>query len=124
MGHDFGEEFDVIAPKVDQFAGGVDLGLVNGFALAEHGGAVEDGAIGAGKQFGGFEKDGGAVFPWGVGPVGAGIEGGFDGEVDFFFTRFVIKAEFDGMVEWGGDVFYITRADFLATNDEGDFDGV
>ena len=51
----------VVPPEVDQLAGRVDLGLVGGLGLAEHGGGVDGGAPRPGQQVGGAQEDGGAV---------------------------------------------------------------
>ena len=51
-----GEE-GVVAPEVDQLAGGVDLGLVRCLALAEHGGRVDGVPPGPGQQGGGAQED-------------------------------------------------------------------
>ncbi len=50
----------VEAQEVDQLAGRVDLGLLGGLGLAEHGGGGQGLAPGAGQQVGGLEEDRGA----------------------------------------------------------------
>ena len=66
----------VEAEKVNQLAGGVDFSLERILALAQHGGRVEAGAVGAGQQVGGFEENGGPLFPGQFAPGGAGGQGG------------------------------------------------
>ena len=61
IGQDLPGERDVEAPEVDQLAGRVDLGLVRGLGLAEHGGRGEPLAPRTGQQVGGAEEDRGAL---------------------------------------------------------------
>ena len=50
-------EGDVEPQEVDQLAGRVDLGLLHGLALAQHGGGVQPVAPRPGEQFGGLQED-------------------------------------------------------------------
>ena len=52
---------NVVAPEVDQLAGGVDLGLVHRLGLAEDGGRVDRRPPRAAQQVGGLEHDRGPV---------------------------------------------------------------
>ncbi len=60
---DLAQEVDVPAQKINQFAGAVDLRLKGVLALPQHGRAIHVGTILRSNKIGGFEKDGGAVFP-------------------------------------------------------------
>ncbi len=60
LGHDLAGEVHVEAQEVDQLAGSVDLGLLRGLGLAEHGGGGQGLAPGAGQQVGGAQEDRGA----------------------------------------------------------------
>ena len=80
---------DVEPPEVDQLAGGVDLGLLDGFALAQDGRRVDPVAPGPGEQLGGTEEDRGTLLEGGVRPVPAGHEGGVDGALHIRHRRLV-----------------------------------
>ena len=73
---------DVEAEEVDQLAGAVDLGLVGGLALAQHGGRVEPLAVGRGQQVGRLEEDRRAILEAPVGPVALRLDGRGHGGVD------------------------------------------
>ena len=76
LGQQLAGEVDVEAQEVDQLAGGVDLRLVAGLGLAEHGGAVERVAPRAGEQVGGLQEDRGAVLEGHFTPKWGGLLGG------------------------------------------------
>ena len=57
LGQDLPGELDVEPPEVDQLARAVDLGLVGGLRLPEHGRGVERLPPGAGEEFRGSLKD-------------------------------------------------------------------
>ena len=72
----------VEAEEIDQLAGAVNLGLVCGLALAQHGCRVQELPMGAGQHLSGPEEDGGAVFEPPVAPVLLGLYRGLDRALD------------------------------------------
>ncbi len=72
-------ELDVEPPEVDQLAGGVDLGLVGGLGLAEHGGGGDLLAPRSGQQIGRAQEHRGALVERHPGPIGLGGQRGLDG---------------------------------------------
>ncbi len=72
----------VVAPEVDQLAGGVDLGLVGRLGLAEHGRGVDGLPPRAGQQVGRLEEDGRPVVEGQLPPAGGGQPGRLDGRRD------------------------------------------
>src|SRR5581483_11267683 len=73
---------DVEAPEVDELARRVDLGLVCGLRLAEHGRGVQRLAPGAGEQLGRAQQHGRALLPRRARPVVPGLAGGGDRALD------------------------------------------
>ena len=79
LGEDLAGERDVEPPEVDELAGRVDLGLVGGLGLAEHGGGGELLAPRSGQQVGGAQEHRGALVERGGRPAGLGGHRGLDG---------------------------------------------
>ena len=75
-------ELHVEAEEVRQLARRVDLGLVRGLRLPEHGRGVERRAPGPGEELGRSEQDRGAVLPRRSVPVLPGLACGLDRLVD------------------------------------------
>ena len=115
----------VVAQEVDELAGGVDLGLVEVLALAEHRGGVHQRAVFGGNEFGGFQEDGGAHRPVGHGPLLVGLHGSVDGHPDFLRAGFVVGGQHMMVVVRHHYLAGIAGADFLAADDQRnlDFDG-
>ena len=72
----------VEAQEVDELANGVDLRLVDGLALTEHGGGVHALPSGTGDHVGGSQEDPCSVVVGHTRPRPSGLLGGFDGVVD------------------------------------------
>ena len=82
LGDDLTGEVHVEPPEVDQLAGGVDLGLIGGLGLAEHGGGGEGFAPWPGQQVGGAQEHCGPVLEGERAPGGRGGVRGGDGVGD------------------------------------------
>ena len=93
LGQDLPGEVHVEAPEVDQLAGGVDLGLDGGLALAEHGRGVERVAPRPGEQVGGLEQDRGPVVEAQRPPGGGGVPRRRDGRPRVVLGRVAQSAE-------------------------------
>ena len=78
LGIDSRQVIGVEAPEVDQLGNRVDLRLVRGLRLVEHGGGVQRRAPGAGEQLSGAEENGDALLPRRPRPLGPGSGGGLD----------------------------------------------
>ena len=101
---DLGGEVGVVAEEVGQLAGGVDLGLVEGLRLTEHGRRQELVAVLAAHELGGAQQHGRPVPPRGPRPVGAGGEGGPDRGVDLAGVGGGVAAEHVGVIVRSDDV--------------------
>ena len=112
----------VVAEEVDELAGGVDLGLVEVLALAQHRSGVHQGAVLGGDEFRDLEQDGGADRPVGLGPLLVGGHGGVDGHPDLGRTGLVVSSQHVLMVVRHDHFARVARTDFLAADDQRDFD--
>ena len=112
----------VVAEEVDGLAGRVNLSLIDIFALPEHGGCVHDGAILGGKQLGALHDDGGTDGPVGICPLFVSLHGCIDGHANLLLTSLVITGEDVTVVVRADHLGHVARADFLASDDEGDVD--
>ena len=112
----------VEAPEINEFAGSIDFGLEHALGLVEHAGGVHAIAPRPLEQLGGLEHHGRPVLPGHFGPILPGFGGGLDRHADFCLAGFVIGGE-DMPVVVGADRFAgVSGADFLAADDERDFD--
>ena len=75
-------ERHIEAEKVGQFARRVDLGLVNGLGLSQHGGRVDLGPVLRGEQIGGPQEDRRAFLEGPRSPVALSPPGRVDGGLD------------------------------------------
>ena len=121
---DFAEIMDVEAQKINDFAGGVDLGLKGIFALTKHRGAVHVGAIFGRDEVGGAQENVGAVFPAQALPMLAGGEGFFYGKLDMAGITDVKMPQRVGMLMRRGHAVQLARADLLPADDHGHVDFV
>ena len=117
-------EVDVETQKVDQLARGINLGLVNVFALAQHGCGVEGVAVRAGNQFGGAKKNGGPVREVHRGPFGLGGLGGLDGGRHLIGTGLVDAPQQVLMVVRGDNVGGLVGEHAFAPDEGGNVDGL
>jgi hypothetical protein len=113
---------DVEAEEVDELAGRVDLGLVRGLALAEHGGGVEQRAVARGEQLRGLEEDAGARGPGQARPARAGLGGGVDGRVDVLVAALVRAREEEILAVRGAHVEEAAGLDLAAADEHRDLD--
>ncbi len=119
---DLVREGHVEAEEVDRLAGRVDLRLMRGLALAQHGGGVDQRAVLRRQQLGGLEEDGGALLERHRGPVGAGCLGRGDGLLDVRPVALVRDRE-DVLVTVGHPhLDRLAGADLLAADDQRDLD--
>ena len=91
--HDLLRVVDVEAEEVRKLAGGVDLGLIAGLALAQHGGGVDFIAPGPGEQVRGLQEDRRPVLPGHPGPGGLRRAGGLDGGLQLGLAGAVVCGE-------------------------------
>jgi hypothetical protein len=110
------------AEEVDQLAGRVDLSLEDGLRLVEHGGGVERVAPRSGQQLGGLQEHRGAVLPRHFRPLAPRGGGGLDGHVDLFLAGLVIGGQDMLMIVGAHGLGGVAGADFLAADDQRDFD--
>ncbi len=89
---DLAHKLHVEPQKVDQFAGRIDLGLVDGLGLGHHGGGVDPVPVRPGDQFGRLQKNRSPLFPGECSPVPASFERGIHGLFDFLFRSQVVLA--------------------------------
>src|SRR3712207_3465443 len=75
--------------EIYQLAGAVYLGLVNAFALPEHGSAVHQVAVLGGDEISGTQKNIGPVLPTHIGPRFPSRQCGFNGLVYVLFFSVV-----------------------------------
>ena len=115
---------DVEAPEVDELARGVDLGLVCGLGLAEHGGRVQRLPPRAGEELGRSEEDRGAVLPRCPRPVLPGVGRSGDRAVDLGRAALVDVGE-DVVALVGHDRFErVAGLDVLAADHERDLEAL
>ena len=119
-GVDLLRELEVAAPEVYELAGRVYLGLVDRLGLAEHGGRVEDLAVGPGQELGGAQEDGSPVREGHGGPFLAGLHGGLDGLQGLLLPGLMIASQELAMVVRGAVLAHVPGPDLLAPDDQGD----
>ena len=108
------------AEEVDRLAGGVDLGLEGGLALAEHGGRVQGGAPRGREQLGGLEEHGGAILPGPRRPFPARVQRVGDRPPGLVGSGFVPHAQAHPVVVRGEEGVGLPGPDLLAPDDDGD----
>ncbi len=114
----------VEAPEVDQLAGRVNLGLVAGLGLPQHGGGVDRVAVRAGEQLGGAEEDRGARLPRHRRPLALGLGAVLDRPLDLGRAGQVRLGQHVAVAVGHGDVNRAARGHPLAADDAWDFDRV
>jgi len=97
-------EVRVVAPEVDRLASGVDLRLVRGLGLAEHGRCVDRVAPGSGEQSCGAQQHGSALVVRGRGPRLARGERGADRVIDVPGAADRILRDRELVAVWTADV--------------------
>ena len=117
---DTDEVVGVVAPEVDELAGGVDLGLVGGLRLVEHRGRVQGLAPRAGEKLRRAEEDRHALLPRRPRPLRPRVRGGGDRLLDLVGAALVDVGE-DVLLAMGHDRLEgRARADVLAADDARD----
>ena len=116
--HDLPGEADVEPPEVDELAGRVDLGLVGGLGLAEHGCRAELLAPRPGQQIGGAQEHRGALVERGVRPRVLGGHRGVDGRGRVGVLGVGEGAQFGGVAMRLHDVDAFTAAHPVSAADD------
>ena len=111
-------ELHVEAEEVRQLTRRVDLGLVDGLGLSQHGGGVERRAPGAGQELGGAEEDGRAVLPRRPVPLLPRVGGRLDRLLDVRGAAFVHGRQHVALVVWHHRFERVARAHLLAADHE------
>ena len=119
---DLGGKVRIVAQEVDQLAGGVDLGLVEVLALAEHRGSVHQRAVLRGNELRGLHQDGGAHRPVGHRPLLVGFHRGVDGHPHFLRAGLVVGGQHVMVVVRHHYLAGIAGADFLPADDQRNLD--
>ena len=112
----------VEAPEVGKLAGGVDLGLVGGLGLPEHGGRVQRVAPRAGEEICSAQEDCGASLPAHRGPLLARVGGRGDGLLHLAGAAAVVGREHVLVVVRHDDLGEVPGAHLAAADDERDLD--
>ncbi|EMR00971.1 hypothetical protein ADICEAN_03899 [Cesiribacter andamanensis AMV16] len=107
-------EVNVEAQKVDELTGRINLGLVGILGLAQHGGGIESGPVGAGNQLGSFQENAGAHFPAHAFPQLLGIQGGLYGLLHMLGIALVVIAQHMLMIMRGTHFFLFLCTHFFA----------
>ena len=111
-------ERNIEAEEIDQLAGAVDLGLMAGLALAEHRRRVDDIAIRALQQLGGFQEHRRARFPRKIRPILLRAERGANRHLHFRFAALMEIGEHMRVAMRHHRLAELARADVLAIDDQ------
>src|SRR5262245_3287531 len=82
-------EVDIESEKVDHLASGIDFGLMDGFALADHRRPVQIVAPGRREKIRGFEENSCSILKLPVRPIAMGFLRGLNGHFRFLGTTLV-----------------------------------
>ncbi len=122
LGGDLPGEVHVEAEEIHELAGGVDLGLVRGLALAEHRRGADGGAEARGQEIGGLEEHGGPRRPRQRRPAGVGALGGGDGLRHVLHGALVRAGEEQVAAVGRAHVLEVARRHLFAVDEHRDLD--